>query len=84
MDELVDQKAVILEYLEEAYAGARAMDDVELMCRLGRAILAFDYDDMEHMPTWDEMINASILKDAQAINSSLTEEQFEQLISGIE
>lgn len=84
MNETLDQKALILEYLEAAYAGARAMDDVELMCRLGRAILAFDYDDIEHMPTWDEMINASILKDAKAINSSLTDEQLEQLINSIE
>ena len=62
MDETLDQKALILEYLEAAYAGARAMDNTELVCRLGRAILAFEYDDMEHMPTWDEMIEASVMK----------------------
>ena len=62
MDETLDQKALILEYLETAYTGARAMDDVELMCRLTRAILAFDYDDFEHLPTWEEMQNAHIMK----------------------
>ena len=58
----VDQKAVILEYLESAYDGAKMMDDVEMMCRLSRAILAFDYDDLEHMPTWDEMQEAYLEK----------------------
>lgn len=38
------------------------MDDVELMCRLSRAILAFDYDDFEHLPTWEEMQNAHMSK----------------------
>jgi hypothetical protein len=58
----VDQKAVILEYLENAYSGATMMDDVEMMCRLSRAILAFDYDDMERSPTWDEMMTAYMEK----------------------
>lgn len=52
------QKEIILDYLENSYTGARMMDDVELMCRLSRAILAFSYDDLEHMPTWEEMQNA--------------------------
>lgn len=52
------QKKVILDYLENSYTGARMMDDVELMCRLSRAILAFSYDDLENMPTWEEMQNA--------------------------
>ena len=53
-----EQKKIILDYLENSYTGARMMDDVELMCRLSRAILAFSYDDLEHMPTWEEMQNA--------------------------
>ena len=53
-----EQKKVVLDYLETAYVGARAMDDVEIMCRLSRAILAFSYDDLEHMPTWEEMMEA--------------------------
>lgn len=53
-----EQKEIILEYLENAYTGAKMMDDVEMMCRLSRAILAFCYDDMEHTPTWEEMQEA--------------------------
>jgi hypothetical protein len=53
-----EHKKVILDYLENSYTGARMLDDVELMCRLSRAILAFSYDDMEHMPTWEEMQDA--------------------------
>lgn len=53
-----EQKKIILDYLENSYTDARMMDDVELMCRLSRAILAFSYDDLEHMPTWEEMQNA--------------------------
>lgn len=52
------QKEIILDYLENSYTGARMMDDVELMCRLSRAILAFSYDDLENMPTWEEMQEA--------------------------
>lgn len=53
-----EQKKVILDYLEAAYTGAKMMDDVEMMCRLSRAILAFSYDDLENMPTWEEMQEA--------------------------
>lgn len=53
-----EQKRVILDYLESAYIGAKMMDDVEIMCRLSRAVLAFSYDDLEHMPTWEEMQEA--------------------------
>lgn len=57
----------IVEYLEMAYVGARAMDDVETMCRLSRAIMAFSYDDLEHMPTWEEMSDAFMKKDLPEI-----------------
>lgn len=53
-----EQKQAIIDYLEHSYTGARMIDDVELMCRLSRAILAFSYDDLEHMPTWEEMQEA--------------------------
>ena len=56
------KKEVILDYLETAYVGARMMDDVEMMCRLSRAILAFDYDDLEKNPTWEEMEAAYMFK----------------------
>lgn len=57
-----EQKNVILDYLENSYTGAKMMDDVELMCRLSRAILAFSYDNLEHMPTWEEMHYAYMMK----------------------
>jgi hypothetical protein len=57
----------IMEYLEMSYAGARAMNDVETMCRLSRAIIAFSYDDLEHMPTWEEMSDAFMKKDSPEI-----------------
>lgn len=58
----IDKKVVVLEYLENAYSGAKMRDDVEMMCRLSRAILAFDYDDLEKMPTWEEMQEAYLEK----------------------
>lgn len=63
MDETLDQKAIILEYLEQAYSGAKMLDDVEMMQRLTRAILAFDYDDFDHLPTWEQMQEAHMWKD---------------------
>ena len=63
MDETLAQKAIILEYLEQAYSGAKMLDDVEMMQRLPRAILAFDYDDFDHLPTWEQMQEAHMWKD---------------------
>ena len=54
----IDQKVIIRDYLESAYSGAKMMGDVETMIRLSRAILAFNYDDLEHNPTWEEMQEA--------------------------
>lgn len=34
----------IIEYLENCYTGARACDDVEIMCRVSRALAAFKAD----------------------------------------
>ena len=67
MEKDMPQTKNILDFLEKSYVGARAMDDVELMCRLSRAILAFSYDDLEHMPTWEEMHQAYIAKDLPVI-----------------
>jgi hypothetical protein len=53
-----EQTKVILEYLENAYTGAKMMNDVEMMCRLSRAILAFNYDGTEPMPSWYDMSDA--------------------------
>lgn len=58
----MNKEREILNYLEKSYSDAKMMDDVELMIRLSRAILAFDYDDLLHMPTWEEMIEANTTK----------------------
>lgn len=58
----MNQQQAILDYLEKSYSDAKFMDDVELMIRLTRAILAFNYDDLWHMPTWEEMIEANTTK----------------------
>lgn len=58
----MNKNEIILDYLEKSYSDAKMMDDVELMIRLSRAILAFDYDDLLHMPTWEEMIEANTMK----------------------
>lgn len=60
MSRNIDQKAIVLDYLETAYSGAKMMDDVEMMIRLSRAILTFNYDDLETRPTWEEMLEAHI------------------------
>ena len=60
--EKANQKAVVLDYLENAYTGAKMMDDVEMMMRLSRAIMAFDYDRFDRTPTWNEMQEAYMMK----------------------
>lgn len=57
-----NQKQVILNYLEQAYSESRKKDDVELQCRLSRAIIAFSYDNLEEDPDWDKMIGEYISK----------------------
>ena len=66
MSKSTENKTDILRYLEMSYDGAKAMDDVETMIRLHRAILAFSYDNFDHLPTWDEMQDAYITKDFPA------------------
>ena len=58
----MNKQQSILDYLEKAYSDAKYMDDAELMVRLTRAILAFNYDDLWHMPTWEEMIETNTMK----------------------
>lgn len=43
----------ILEYLETSYSGAKMLDDIECMCRLSRAIAAFEADPEEEIFTED-------------------------------
>ena len=51
-----------IDYLENAYTGAKMMDDVEMMMRLSRAIMAFDYDRFDHTPTWEEIQESYMMK----------------------
>ena len=62
MSNTTNKQQIILDYLEKSYSDAKFNDDVELMIRLTRAILAFNYDDLWHMPTWEEMIKENIMK----------------------
>lgn len=57
-----EQKQVILDYLEQAYSGAKMMDDIEVQCRLSRAIIAFSYDNFEEELDWNKMMEAYINK----------------------
>ncbi len=50
-----EQAMSILKYLENSYVGACTMDDVELMIRLSRAIVAFKYDIDKDMPGHEEL-----------------------------
>ena len=54
----MNQKQTILDYLENAYTEAKMADDVEMMCRLAKAIIVFSYDNFMETPDWDKMINA--------------------------
>ena len=58
----MDNKEVILNYLEHSYSGAKMLDDVELMIRLTRAIIAFECDVFDRTPTWDEMWDEHFIK----------------------
>lgn len=59
----MNQKQNIIDYLENAYTGAKMMDDVELMLRLSRAIVSFSYDNLEeNNPDWDKMLDEYISK----------------------
>jgi len=50
------QKQNIIDYLEYAYSGAKAVDDVEMMTRLSRAIIAFSCNKFDEVPDWEEMM----------------------------
>lgn len=54
------QKQIVRDFLEEAYTGAKAMGDLEMECRISRAIIAFSYNDMEKTPTWGAMLESFI------------------------
>ncbi len=52
----MNQKKIVLDYLEACYSGAKAMDDVEMMCRLNRAIIAFSCNKFDEVPDWEQMM----------------------------
>lgn len=58
----MDEKSTILQILECAYIGAKNNNDPEMMCRISRAIVAFSYDDLISIPTWEKMLNDYITK----------------------
>lgn len=59
----MSEKEKILTFLECTYSGAKMKDDIEMKCRLSRAIIAFSYDDIFNIPTWEEMLDSYMLKD---------------------
>lgn len=58
----MDNKEIILNYLEECYSDAKMMDDVKMMIRLNRAIIAFDCDIFDRTPDWEEMLEEHMFK----------------------
>lgn len=59
----MNQKQNIIDFLEDAYIGAKVMNDVEMMLRLSRAIVSFSYDNLEeNNPDWDKMLDEYINK----------------------
>lgn len=50
------RKEIILEYLNKAYSEAKEVDDVTMMIRLTRAMIAFSCDKFDEVPDWEEMM----------------------------
>lgn len=55
MGVVIPQQEIIINYLESAYIGARASDDVETMTRIARAIIAFKSNPEKDYACLDEM-----------------------------
>lgn len=51
-----NQKEIVLKYLENAHDDALLKNDKEMVCRLTRAMIAFSCDDLDKLPTWEEML----------------------------
>lgn len=51
-----NQKEIILKYLENAHDDALLKNDKEMVCRLTRAMIAFSCDDLDKLPSWEEML----------------------------
>lgn len=52
----MSQREIIDDYLKDAYSVAKATGDSNLMVRLVRAMIAFNYDNFEKEVTWDDMV----------------------------
>ena len=50
-----NRENIILNYLERAYSNAKMEDDIGMMLKLQRAIIAFDYDEIVDRLNWDEV-----------------------------
>ena len=54
---MIEEQKIILDYLENAYSGARMADDVDSMIRIARAIVAFN------LPTDKDCIIKELVSD---------------------
>lgn len=52
----MSHKEIIDDYLKDAYSLAKETGDSNLMVRLVRAMIAFNYDNFEREITWDDMV----------------------------
>jgi hypothetical protein len=58
----MNHKQNIIDYLQDAYSNAKDVDDVEMMTRLTRAIIAFSCDKFDEVPDWEEMMEEYMWK----------------------
>lgn len=59
----MNQKRVVFDYLQDAYCGAKEADDVEMMIRLTRAMIAFSCNKFDEVPDWEEMMEEYMFGD---------------------
>lgn len=52
----MSHKEIIDDYLKDAYSMAKELGDCNLMVRLVRAMIAFNYDNFEREVTWNDMV----------------------------
>lgn len=56
------RKEIILAYLNKAYSEAKEANDVTMMIRLTRAMIAFNCDKFDEVPNWEEMMEEYMLE----------------------
>lgn len=61
MNKSTDKKKTILDFLNKEYSNAKTTDDVGMMIRLQRAIIAFDYDEIENRFNWNDIMDSYIM-----------------------